>query len=330
MKRFAIVGAGLAGLSCAGSLKLAGRSVTLFDKGRGPGGRMATRRMATPLGNVEFDHGAQYFTVRDPAFKRQLGVWANLGIAAPWPEAGTDAWVGVPRMNALANHIVANHDVAWEHNVTSLVRMNEGWSVRSQETEHGPFDAVILAIPAEQAVSLLSLHDFAMGRVALTARSQPCWTGMFAFAEPLSGLPAIVRNAGDLAWSARNSSKPGRTDPEAWVVQANAAWSQERLEDPPEQVAKFLLEMLALANNGQLPKPIAAIAHRWRFALSAGTGDGALWNPALALGVCGDWLLGPRVECAWLSGQMLADYCIGTARSASLANVAAHAGYLSA
>jgi hypothetical protein len=231
-------------------------------------------------------------------------------------------------MNVLTNHIVADHDVAWEHIVTALVRRNEGWWVRSQETGHGPFDAIILAIPAEQAVPLLSLHDFTMGRLALTARSQPCWTGMFAFAEPVSGLPAIVRNAGDLAWSVRNSSKPGRTGPEAWVVQANAAWSQERLEDSPEQVAKLLLEMLALASNGQLPKPVAAVAHRWRFALSAGTGDGALWNPTLALGVCGDWLLGPRVECAWLSGQILADYCIGAARSVTLENVAAHADYL--
>jgi predicted NAD/FAD-dependent oxidoreductase len=54
------------------------------------------------------------------------------------------------------------------------------------------------------------------------------------------------------------------------------------------------------------------MAHRWRYALSPGTGDGALWNPDIGLGVCGDWLLGPRVECAWLSGRMLADSCIGT------------------
>ena len=54
--------------------------------------------------------------------------------------------------------------------------------------------------------------------------------------------------------------------------------------------------------GSELPRPIAAVSHRWRYALSAGTGDGAMWNSDLALGVCGDWLLGPRVECAWLSG----------------------------
>lgn len=59
-----------------------------------------------------------------------------------------------------------------------------------------------------------------------------------------------------------------------------------------------------------LPDPIAATSHRWRYALSAGTGEGAMWNPEIGLGVCGDWLLGPRVECAWLSGRILASRCL--------------------
>jgi hypothetical protein len=67
-----------------------------------------------------------------------------------------------------------------------------------------------------------------------------------------------------------------------------------------------MLAALAEAAGGKIPKPIAVASHRWRYALSAGTGDGALWNPDIGLGVCGDWLLGPRVECAWLSGRLLA------------------------
>jgi hypothetical protein len=148
-----------------------------------------------------------------------------------------------------------------------------------------------------------------MGRTALTARSQPCWTGMFAFASPLEGLPPVIRQAGDIEWAARNNAKPGRTGPEAWVVQMSAARSTAWLESPSEQVAALLLAALAEAAGGPIPEPVAATAHRWRFALNAGTGDGAMWNPQIRLGVCGDWLLGPRVECAWLSGRMLAERC---------------------
>ncbi|MGZ8359714.1 MAG: NAD(P)/FAD-dependent oxidoreductase [Allosphingosinicella sp.] len=307
---FAIVGAGMAGLSCADFLSVAGHSVTLFDKGRGPGGRMSTRRLQTPLGEVTFDHGAQYFTARDPAFERLVGIWKERGIAALWPPAGTDAWVGVPGMNAIVKHMASAHRVTWGHLVSGLARRNRTWRLMGGTGELGSFDAVVLAIPAEQAAAIVSLHDFAMSRAALMARSQPCWTSMFVFDRPLDRLPPVIRAAGHMAWAARNSAKPERPEPESWIVQASAAWSAARLEESPESVSKLLLSALSDAANLSIPQPIAAVSHRWLHALSAGTGDAALWNPEIGLGVCGDWLLGPRVECAWLSGRMLARCCI--------------------
>lgn len=322
--RFGIIGAGMAGLACADALQAAGHSVSLFDKGRGPGGRMSTRRLETPAGPVALDHGTQYFTVRDPGFLSLVHAWSDQSVASPWPLAGSDAWVGMPGMNAIVRQMAAPHDVAWAHPVSSLSRRNEAWWLISKDAEAGPFDAVLLAIPAEQAAAMLSLHDFAMGRTALFARSQPCWTGLYVFGEPLDGLPPLVRNAGNLAWAARNSAKPGRAALEAWVVQANATWSSEWLESSQEEVSKQLLAELANATGCAIPEPITAAAHRWRFALSAGTGDGALWNPEIRLGVCGDWLLGPRVECAWLSGRLLAERCTATVQLAKVAGAAIH------
>ena len=98
---FAIIGAGMAGLACADFLTADEHSISLFDKGRGPGGRMSTRRLQTSRGEVTIDHGAQYFTARDPAFRRLVSTWSELGIAAPWPQVSADAWVGVPGMNAI-------------------------------------------------------------------------------------------------------------------------------------------------------------------------------------------------------------------------------------
>jgi len=311
---FAIIGAGMAGLACADGLQTVGHRVTLFDKGRGPGGRMSTRRLETPHGTVAFDHGAQYFTARDSCFLQLVRAWSEAGIASPWPLAGADAWVGVPGMNEVVKRMAAEHTVEWDHLVTSLARKEASWWLTGKRGEAGPFDAVVLAIPAEQAVAILALHDFAMGRTALTARSQPCWTGMFAFHRPLDGLAPVFRNAGDIAWAARNSAKPGRARGEAWVVQASGSWSSHWLEASPQHVSAMLLAALAQAAGRAIPEPIAAAAHRWRYALSPGTGDGALWNDEIALGACGDWLLGPRVECAWISGRMLAMRCADLAR----------------
>ncbi len=267
---------------------------------------MSTRRLSSPLGEVTIDHGAQYFTARDPAFQQLVNTWHQHGVAAPWPPAGNDTWVGVPGMNAIVKQMAASHNITWGHHVTGIVRKHKRWQLIGAGGETGPFDAVILAIPAEQAAAVLSLHDFAMARVALMARSQPCWTSMFVFDGPLTGLPAVIRGGGDIAWAARNSAKPGRPAPEAWVVQASAEWSSARVEGSPDQISELLRAGLAELAGCAIPQPIAAASHRWRYALSAGTGDGALWNPDLGLGVCGDWLLGPRVECAWLSGRLLA------------------------
>ena len=307
---FAIIGAGMAGLACADALADAGHCVALFDKGRGPGGRMSTRRLATPIGEASFDHGAQYFTARDPAFVRLVGRWRDFGVAAPWPVAGEDAWVGTPGMNSVIRQMASAHPVQWGRQITAMVRKGGTWWLIDRHGETGPFDSVLLAIPAEQAAAILSLHDFPMARIALMARSQPCWTGMFVFDRPLDGLPPVISHGGDVAWAARNSAKPGRSGPETWVVQASASWSSARMEVSQEHIAAMLLAALSGAAGCAIPEPVAAVSHRWRYALSAGTGDGAMWNSELLLGVCGDWLLGPRVECAWLSGRMLAQRCL--------------------
>lgn len=295
----------MAGLACADALAAAGLAVCLFDKGRGPGGRMSTRRLETSAGEASFDHGAQYFTVRSPDFARQVAKWADKGVAQPWPLASHDAWVGVPGMNAVVKDMAAGHDVTFAALVRCVERDGEGWHVQTSDERHGPFTGLVLAIPSQQAAPLLGLHDLAMAQKAMLARSQPCWTAMAAFAEPLPIAADVLRDAGPIAWAARNSAKPGRQGPEAWVIQASGAWSAARLEEEPARVLPDLLARFAREAGIALPDPVAATAHRWRFAMSSGSDLGALWNPALALGACGDWLNGPRVECAWLSGTEL-------------------------
>lgn len=299
--RIGIVGAGMAGLACAEALRAAGHAVTLFDKGRAPGGRMSTRRVATPAGEAAFDHGAQYFTARDPAFRARVALWADAGVAAPWPAAGADSWVGTPGMNAPVKQMAAEAEVHWSEPVDTVSRRDGRWHIAGQA-----FDAALLAIPAEQAGPLLLPWDPAQAARAAANPAAPCWTVMAAFADRLPIGPDILRDRGIVGWAARNSAKPGRSGPESWVVQAGPDWSRAHLEQAPDAVVAPLLDALAALAGQPLPPPLTAAAHRWRYARSASAGDGMLWNPALRLGACGDWLIGPRVEAAWLSGTMLA------------------------
>ncbi|MBX9885085.1 MAG: FAD-dependent oxidoreductase [Novosphingobium sp.] len=316
MSSVAIIGAGISGLSCADALAREGWQVTLFDKGRKAGGRMASRRIETAQGEASFDFGAQYFTVRDSAFAADVARWAEAGLAVRWPDAGADAWIGVPAMHAVVGEMAARHDVRFSHHVNGLAREGMSWRLLGEGMPGEQFDAAVLALPAEQAAPILTLHDFELARTALFARSQPCWTGMFAFGEPLPLGHDILRNHGILAWAARNSAKPGRAGPESWVVQATPQWSTAHLERSPEEIGPHLLAALQEA-SGARSAPLAHSIHRWRYALSAGTGLGCLWNETQQIGACGDWLLGPRVECAWVSGRRLAQRMLGAAREAA-------------
>ncbi|MGI4939657.1 MAG: hypothetical protein ACRYHQ_03645, partial [Janthinobacterium lividum] len=90
------------------------------------------------------------------------------------------------------------------------------------------------------------------------------------------------------------------------VIQATPDWSAQHLEQPAETVCASLLAALSVATGVDLPPAVAAQAHRWRYARSGRARTSRLWNDQIRLGVCGDWLLGPRVEAAWLSGTRLA------------------------
>ncbi|WP_447526219.1 NAD(P)/FAD-dependent oxidoreductase [Parasphingorhabdus sp. NYA22] len=305
--KIAIVGSGLSGLACADHLVAAGHQACLFDKARGPGGRMSTRRADTAVGQVSLDHGAQYFTARDPAFQTVVKQWQESGTAALWAAAGPDAWVGVPAMNAPIKALAARHDVAWSMRIDGLVKQGDSWQLASEEhIIEALFDAVILAIPAEQAASLLEPWEHDFQALAEKTVSAPCWTLMLAYANPVNTSRATLRDDIVIGWAARNSDKPGRTGPDSWVIQASPDWSIEHLEDSPQQIVAALSDRFSELLGITLPDPLIASAHRWRYARSGKTDHSALYNGDLKIGVCGDWLIGPRVECAWQSGTALA------------------------
>lgn len=309
--RIGIIGAGIAGLACADGLAGRGHDVVLFDKGRGPGGRMSTRRMETSEGMAFFDHGAQYFTVRDNAFQAQLDAWVGAGVAAPWPAAGPDAYVGVPGMNAPVRELASRHIVHWGARVTAVERGDDGWRLHVDDAIRD-VETLVIAIPAEQAGALLAYAAPDLAARAAAAVSEPCWTVMMAFTEPVAAEADCRMQwaGGVIGWAARNSAKPRRTGPESWVVQATPGWSRDHIDADPDVVAADLSAALSGELGVELPDRIGTAVHLWRFARCADGGGGVVYDRDRRLGLCGDWLIGPRVESAWLSGVQQAE-CIG-------------------
>lgn len=306
--KICIAGAGMAGLACATGLRLAGFEVTLLDKGRGPGGRMASRRLETPLGEAVFDLGAPAFTARHPVFMEQVQKWARAGVVAPWAAGGHDAWVGVPTMNAPLKALARDLDIHWSTRVSRISPTPQGWTITTEGDAVLGADAVVVALPAEQAADLLADVDAIISERARLSPSSPCWTVLLAFHErlPLLEDSLVGSENGPLGMAIRNCAKPGRSGPETWVVHAGSDWAARHLEASSGWIEKTVVAAFAERLAVTVPNPLACAVHRWRYARPACAGLGAAWDPRTRLGICGDWVAGPGVEDAWRSGTELA------------------------
>jgi photolyase PhrII len=316
--RVAVIGAGLSGLVAARTLTDHGHRVRVFEKARGLGGRLATRRWES----YAFDHGAQYFTARDDRFLRWVDSWRATGMVRRWEgrigvlRAGAfqkenrrhDRWVGVPGMSALAGHLAQDLDVHLGTCIRHVRKDAQGTVLIDDNGQAwGGFDALVVTVPPEQGAALLDDRTPLAGRLRAITMS-PCWAVMLAFAKPLD-LPldgAFVHDS-EIAWAARNSSKPERQHDECWVLHATAAWSADNMTMRSEAVISGLLQSFSAAAGLSLPDPVFATAHRWRYAqapkpLTAG----CLWDGRSMVGICGDWCCGSRIEGAFLSGAAMA------------------------
>lgn len=299
----AIIGAGMAGLACARQLAQAGHAPIIFDKGRGIGGRLATRRAE----GLQFDHGAQYVNAHTPGFAALLAELAAAGAAAPWPDGtGRSHTVGTPGMAALAKAMGAGLTIHQNAQVTAITRNDNGWTLRIGDADHLAA-RVVLTAPAPQVAPLLG-PDHPLVQALAPVRLAPCLTLMAAIRAPA---PFITRNApdDDLAWIAQDNSKPGRPKGDAtlWVAQASPDFSTQHLENDPAAIAALMLPLLC-DRLGASPDAVThAAAHRWRYArVTSPLGQPFLATPDATLYLGGDWCLGPRVEAAWTSGTAIA------------------------
>lgn len=283
---------------------------------------MSTRRVDPDL---RFDHGAQYFTARDPRFQAEVNAWIAAGVAAAWtgpigvlqcgeisePAGSPDRYVGVPAMNAPAKYLAEGQTVHLSQRIQTVARTDAGWSLTSERGEtFGPFDGLVCTLPTAQAAELL--RDVAPTYAAQVEQVtlNPCWATLVQFTQrlPLELDGAFVHDS-PLSWIARDSSKPGRSaEQECWVLHATQAWSARHVEESPDVVAPQMLAALAAATGVSLPGVAYQTAHRWRYSIPPEPlSVGCLSDAEMHLAIGGDWCQQAKVEGAFLSGLALAE-----------------------
>ncbi len=348
-QHIAVVGAGIAGAACANALVRAGHAVHVFDKSRGPGGRLATRRLEGvdrhgQAWTTRLDHGAVALTARSEAFRAFVEQTLRAGGLADWApklapggsasEVGERLYVPTLDLPALCRGLLDGAATTWGFAADTLHTGPLGWQLQSGGERHpARFDAVVLALPPAQAAPLLSPHRLDWARHAAAVPMQPCWTLMgVAEAEQTSSSPAwdLARPvSGPLAWALRNDTRPGRARVPGqahWVAHARPGWSRQHLEQP----AAWVRQQMQAALADCLGRPVDwhhAAVHRWRYALPPLNGGASAasfwWDAAHGLGVCGDFLGGSAVggvEGAWLSARGLSAALLQHATQASAAS----------
>ena len=320
----AVIGAGLSGLAAARTLSDHGVQVTVFDKSRGLGGRMSTRRVD---GVPTFDHGAQYFTSKKPIFQRYVDSWQARGIVDVWegrvvrlkqgatPEVcgGTTRYVGSPTMNSICKHLGRELEIRKQVRVENVHRDESGLYLDCDQNRFGPFHWVICSAPAEQSADLVTgLSPLETELRAIDMHR--CWALMLSLEEEPDDLDWIAGEIADsfLVWVARNQTKPNRPDSYGdWVVHASPDWTVAHWETAAEEVAKKMLLELEFVLGSKLRTTHSA-AHRWKFALSnSESGPDCYVDYRNQIVFCGDWCAGGQVEAAFISGLAAAGRVLG-------------------
>lgn len=312
-----VVGGGLSGLLAARGLMERGRSVVVLDKGRAVGGRMATRR----LGAGRADHGAQFFTVRRPAFADLVEAWREQGLVFRWSRGWSDGSLAAPRgdgharyavrggMSTLAEHLASGLDIRLETRVGAVRPAEDGWSVVTIDGVPFACRAVLLTAPVPQSllvcdvggVDLAQSDRDELGRIEYA----PSLTGLFQI-EGEAALPepgALQRPDAPIAWLADNRRKGVSAEALVVTVQGSPDWSaREWSRSDEEALAALRSALLPFLSPGSWIKEEQL--KRWRYALPTYVCP----DPVLVargvppLAFAGDAFGGPRVEGAAMSG----------------------------
>lgn len=312
-----IIGAGMAGLTAARELHLQGWDVVVLDKGRGVGGRMATRRIE----QARADHGAQYFSATTPEFQKLVQKLLAEQIITEWSTAYPSPadtspdqphYVGIGGMNAVAKALSKDLTVLTAETAISFSLEGSQWLVKTESGGEYRADALLITIPAPQALALVEKSEFPLSTAdqsALTAiQYQPSIAVMVALNRPVQ-LPAsgaVRYETGDIAWVADNAHKGISPGQPSLTIHASADFSRTHFDDDLNAVGHQLTDQV----RAWLPADSISTlqVHRWRYSLADQRHPAPFLQAEAALPLLfgGDGFGAGNVEGAFTSGLAMA------------------------
>jgi predicted NAD/FAD-dependent oxidoreductase len=313
--KIAVIGAGLSGLSLSRQMQKKGFAVDIFDKARGVGGRMSSRR--TSWGYI--DHGTQYFTVKHPLFQEFLqdydsvvSVWN--GKFARWQEGELRAvllenprYVASVGMNNLCKSM--GLEVRLETRIIALEK-SSFWTLMDENGQkYSGYDFVVVTAPPAQSYDLLKLHTKIASSIE-PLKMYACFSLMMIPETkrnlPFDGIEFPQHPV--LGWVAMNDSKPLRGEKGGIVMQSNFTWAEDNLEENRDVLTEIIKKNTEDIFQVKFGDSVYESLHLWRYALPVRSNEkGYYLDEDNNIGICGDWCLNGKVESAFLSSYYLAE-----------------------
>ncbi len=313
-----IVGGGISGLIIAKTLKKQGIKTIVLDKGRGIGGRLATRKIGNADQYGVFDYGAQYFSVKDPKFQVWVDEWLAAGIITEWcrgfrqTDSNYPRYRGVISNRAIAKDLAQDLDIHTSTRVNKITYQDPKWLVATEQDQEFTGDLLVITAPVPQTLELLANSAIAIPdsiQIKLQQVSYyPC-IALLALLNQPSSIPApggIFPEQEPLAWIADNQQKQISPEP-ALTLHGNTSFSENYWDADNQAIAKT---MLSAAKTWIKPDSVIDYqVHRWRYSLVKTTYPEPFCAfPNLPLVLAGDGFVAPKIEGAALSAIAAAEY----------------------
>ena len=316
MKDFCVIGSGVAGSTIANLLSKK-YSVEIFDKARGPGGRASNRRYIKKL---SFDHGLQYISPKSNEFKKFILNLKKKNILKEWLGQHLDftferkedsiKYIGSQGNNDICKYLIKNIKVNYNSTVSDVKFNSNYWTITLNNKNQVFFRYLVLTCPFDQTKTLVSKY-FKKSISNLKVNMSPNITLMVAY-NHYSKLPisSIKFNDKIIAWAAHENTKNRfKTNQSLWTIQCTEVFSKKIInlfKKDKNKYQSIIIKKFESLLGYQAKKIIFKNIHGWKYSYNKEkTPFESFWNNKDKLGICGDWLIGPKAENGWQSANNL-------------------------